>query len=58
MTSLVVSHDVSSVFRTAEQVAFLSGGRLIFHGSPEEFRDSAEGPIREILEKAEATTFA
>jgi phospholipid/cholesterol/gamma-HCH transport system ATP-binding protein len=57
MTSLVVSHDVTSVFRTAQQVAFLHGGRLIFHGSPEEFRESREDAIREILEKSEATSF-
>lgn len=58
MTSLVVSHDVSSVFRTAQQVAFLHGGGLIFHGSPEEFRNSREEAIQEILKKSEATSFA
>ncbi|MEZ0327165.1 MAG: ABC transporter ATP-binding protein [Fimbriimonas sp.] len=57
MTSLVVSHDVTSVFRTAHQVAFLHGGKLIFHGSPEAFRESREEAIREILQKSEATTF-
>ncbi len=57
MTSLVVSHDVTSVFRTAQQVAFLHGGKLIFHGSPEAFRDSSEAAIQEILQKSEATTF-
>jgi phospholipid/cholesterol/gamma-HCH transport system ATP-binding protein len=57
MTSLVVSHDVTSVFRTAQRVAFLHGGRLIFHGSTEEFRNSSEAAIQEILFKSEATTF-
>ncbi len=57
MTSIVVSHDVTSVFRTAQQVAFLHGGKLIFHGSPEAFRESSEAAIREILEKSEATSF-
>jgi phospholipid/cholesterol/gamma-HCH transport system ATP-binding protein len=58
MTSLVVSHDLSSVFRTAQRVAFLHGGQLIFHGTSDEFRHSSEAAIQEILQKSEATSFA
>jgi phospholipid/cholesterol/gamma-HCH transport system ATP-binding protein len=56
MTSLVVSHDVNSVFRTAEHVAFLHGGRMVFDGTPEQFKESDVEAIREILEKSQATT--
>ena len=57
-TSVVVSHDIHSVFRMANQIALLINGRIITEGSPQELRDSdnpmvkqfvtgsAEGPIK------------
>lgn len=56
MTSIVVSHDVNSVFRTAEKIAFLHGGELLFFGSVEEFRDTHQDAIVELVSKAEAQT--
>jgi phospholipid/cholesterol/gamma-HCH transport system ATP-binding protein len=56
MTSLVVSHDVNSVFRISQRVAFLHAGRLIFEGTPELFRESKEEAIQEILRKSQATS--
>jgi phospholipid/cholesterol/gamma-HCH transport system ATP-binding protein len=56
MTSLVVSHDVNSVFRISQHVAFLHGGELVFDGTTEEFRSSKVEAIEEILEKSQATT--
>lgn len=58
MTSLVVSHDVNSVLRVSRQVAFLEDGRLIFDGTPEEFKFSRSPAIVEILTKSQATTLA
>lgn len=52
VTSLVVSHDVNSVFRVADQIAFLQGGRLSFFGSVEDFRASRAEGIAEILAAA------
>lgn len=54
MTSIVVSHDVNSVFRTAERIAFLSKGRLVFLGSIDEFRRTRDPAIVDLVEKAEA----
>ena len=54
MTSLVVSHDVSSVFRTADRIAFLDKGDLIFVGGIEEFQASREKAILELVKKSEA----
>lgn len=54
MTCVVVSHDVTSVFRVADRIAFLEKGRLVFHGTPEEFRAASQGDIRELVEKARA----
>ncbi|MCU0315830.1 MAG: ATP-binding cassette domain-containing protein [Fimbriimonadaceae bacterium] len=51
-TSVVVSHDVSSVFRVADRIAFLHKGQLLFLGTPEEFRDDLSPQIKELVEKA------
>lgn len=56
-TSVVVSHDVSSVFRVAERIIFLHKGDILFMGAPDEFRAAAEGPIRELVEAARAESF-
>ena len=54
MTCVVVSHDVTSVFRVADRIAFLEAGRLLFVGTPEEFRRVQGGAIGELVEKARA----
>ncbi|HRI42936.1 MAG TPA: ATP-binding cassette domain-containing protein [Fimbriimonadaceae bacterium] len=56
MTSIVVSHDVNSVFRTAEKIAFLSKGELLFFGTIDEFRKTKDGSIVELVRKAQAET--
>jgi len=58
MTSLIVSHDVSSVFRTADRIAFLHQGELIFIGDPEEFAASKDENIRELVETSQAKEFS
>lgn len=57
MTSILVSHDVTSVFRTADRIAFLDRGELIFVGDPEEFQASREKAILELVQKSEAKAF-
>jgi len=54
MTCVVVSHDVTSVFRVADRIAFLEQGKLVFLGSPAEFRKESKGAIGELVEKARA----
>lgn len=56
-TSIVVSHDVSSVFRVADRIAFLDGGVLTFTGDPEHFLEARVDSIRELVHKAQATDF-
>lgn len=58
VTTLLVSHDVSSVFRTADRIAFLNAGRLAFAGSVEDFKNSGDDDIREIVAKATAEALA
>jgi phospholipid/cholesterol/gamma-HCH transport system ATP-binding protein len=57
VTSLVVSHDVSSVFRVADRIAFLHAGELIFVGDPDAFSASKEPAIEELVQKAHAKRF-
>lgn len=54
VTSLVVSHDLSSVFRVADRIAFLNQGQLVFDGDPETFHSDAHPAIRELIDRSEA----
>ncbi len=49
VTSIVVSHDIRSVFRMATNVALLHERRIVFHGSPEEMTANEEPYIRDFL---------
>ena len=52
VTSVVVSHDVSSVLRVADKILFLEKGELVFHGTPAEFKNASSGAIKDLVEKA------
>jgi phospholipid/cholesterol/gamma-HCH transport system ATP-binding protein len=58
VTSLVVSHDVASVARVSDRIAFLESGKLTFSGTYGEFRSTRSEAIQELLQKAEATDLA
>jgi len=49
VTSIVVSHDMRSVFRMASKVALLHDRRIVFFGDPEEMIASDDPYIREFL---------
>ena len=49
VTSVVISHDVGSAFKIADQIAFLFDGRIVEHGRPAQFRASAHPKVREFL---------
>ncbi|MEQ1821701.1 MAG: ATP-binding cassette domain-containing protein [Fimbriimonadaceae bacterium] len=53
VTSLVVTHDVTAVFRLADRVAFLDSGKLAFLGTPGEFETDQHEGIKELLFKAQ-----
>ena len=55
VTSLFVSHDLASVVRVADRVAFLHEGGLAFVGTPDEFVNDPHGAIAELV-KASRTT--
>jgi phospholipid/cholesterol/gamma-HCH transport system ATP-binding protein len=49
VTSVVVSHDIRSVFRMATRVAVLNERRIVFCGTPEEMAASEDPYIRDFL---------
>ena len=49
VTSLVVSHDIRSVFRMASKVALLHDHRVTFFGTPEEMTASEDKYIQDFL---------
>jgi phospholipid/cholesterol/gamma-HCH transport system ATP-binding protein len=38
VTSVVISHDVDSAFRIADQIAMIFDGRIVVAGTPDEVR--------------------
>lgn len=49
VTSVVVSHDIRSVFRMASKVALLSNHKITFFGTPEEMTASEDRYIQDFL---------
>ena len=49
VTSVVVSHDIRSVFRMATRVAVLNERRIVFFGTPEEMAASDDRYLRDFL---------
>jgi phospholipid/cholesterol/gamma-HCH transport system ATP-binding protein len=49
VTSLCVTHDMSSVFRIADRIALLHEGRVHKVGTPEEFRKSDDTKIQRFI---------
>jgi phospholipid/cholesterol/gamma-HCH transport system ATP-binding protein len=49
VTSVVVSHDIRSVFRMASKVALLYERKIAFFGTPEEMTASEDKYIQDFL---------
>lgn len=50
ITSIVVTHDMTTVFKVANRVAMLFEGKIIFTGRPEELRASQDPVVRQFIE--------
>jgi len=50
VTSVAVTHDMTSTFAIGERVAMLHEGKVVFDGSMKEFRESSLPMIKEFLE--------
>jgi phospholipid/cholesterol/gamma-HCH transport system ATP-binding protein len=52
ITSAIISHDMASTKRLADQVAFLHEGKIVFYGTYAEFLESQLPPIRAFVDGA------
>jgi phospholipid/cholesterol/gamma-HCH transport system ATP-binding protein len=50
MTSIVVTHDMKSVFKIADRVAMLKEGVIHFYGTADELKNSPEADIQDFIE--------
>ncbi|MGM0443347.1 MAG: ABC transporter ATP-binding protein [Fibrobacterota bacterium] len=49
MTSLVITHDISSAYKIADRIAMLYNGKIIFFGTPGEIRSSRNPYIQQFI---------
>lgn len=50
VTSIVISHDLRSIFRVADRIAMLYKGDLRLDGTPEEFQTTDDPVVRQFIE--------
>lgn len=53
LTSVVISHDIPSALYSADYIAFLFEGKIVFWGTPEQFRKADHPMIRSFLDSEE-----
>lgn len=56
VTSIVVTHDMKSVFKIANRVAMLKRGVIHFLGTPEELRNSPDPEVQDFIEGRSGVT--
>ena len=49
LTSIVVTHNMESVFRIADRVAMLHGGRVLEVGTPQQIKDSKNPIVQQFI---------
>src|SRR5215831_7670543 len=49
ITSVVVTHDMKSAFDVADRIAYLHQGRIYFHGTTDDLRQSSDRLIQDFL---------
>jgi phospholipid/cholesterol/gamma-HCH transport system ATP-binding protein len=53
VTSIVVTHDIFSVYEVADKVAMMENGEIYFHGTPKELVDTTDPVIRNFLNRTD-----
>jgi phospholipid/cholesterol/gamma-HCH transport system ATP-binding protein len=49
VTSVVVTHDMTSAFKVGDRILMLAGGKFIADGTPDDFRDSTDPRVRRFV---------
>jgi len=50
ITSIVVTHDMRSAYRLADRIAMLYGGKIIYAGPPDNFKNSEDLYVKQFTE--------
>jgi phospholipid/cholesterol/gamma-HCH transport system ATP-binding protein len=50
VTSVVVTHDMTSAYKIGDRISMLADGQLITTGTPDEIRATADGRVRQFIE--------
>lgn len=50
VTNIVITHDLTSVFRIADRIVFLEQGRIHWTGTPQELRETNDPILRAFIE--------
>jgi phospholipid/cholesterol/gamma-HCH transport system ATP-binding protein len=50
VTSVVVTHDLTSAYKVGDRIAMLHDGKVVFQGTPEETRGTRDPLVRQFLE--------
>ncbi len=50
ITSVVVTHDIKSAYKVADRIAMLHDGAIIFSGTPDDVRVTADPVLRQFVE--------
>jgi phospholipid/cholesterol/gamma-HCH transport system ATP-binding protein len=50
LTSIVVTHDMTSAYKIGDTIAMLYDGRIIFQGTPEETQSTSHPVVRQFVE--------
>jgi phospholipid/cholesterol/gamma-HCH transport system ATP-binding protein len=58
LTSIVISHDIPSALLLADCIAFLHQGKIVFFGTPAEFKKSDHEAIRSFMDAERRTVLA
>jgi phospholipid/cholesterol/gamma-HCH transport system ATP-binding protein len=53
VTSIIVTHDIFSVYEVADTVAMMYEGVIHFEGTPQELRSTKDPKVREFLERTD-----
>lgn len=50
MTSVIVTHDITSAFRVSDRIVMLHYGKIIFSGTPEQTSETSNPTVRQFIE--------
>lgn len=53
VTSIIVTHDIFTVYEIGDSVAMMFEGRVHFHGTPDELRKTNDPIVRQFLERTD-----